>query len=154
MSQSVREIRARQRWGCSYEEYLSLRCKPMRTFQAHRSNARHRGIGWELTLWQWWAIWQESGHWEHRGRGQGYVMCRYRDVGPYSIDNVFIGTCIENSSNKSNKISNLPIGVSAKRVGFLAERMMGGIRYDLGIYDNPESAHEAYLSLGPIGVSA
>lgn len=90
------EEHARQKWGCSHAEYLALRCKPMRTFQAQRNNAHKRGIGWELTLWQWWTIWQESGHWEARGRGDGYVMCRKGDLGPYRPDNVYIATGSQN----------------------------------------------------------
>jgi hypothetical protein len=148
---AAQDIRARQRWGCSHEEYLTLRCKPMRTFQAQRGKAGCRGIRWELTLWQWWTIWQDSSHWEHRGRGQGYVMCRRGDVGPYAIGNVFIATNIENLSNSASKVSDLPIGVVSTGKRYRAQREVDGKFYHLGLHETPELAHAAYLSLGPIG---
>jgi hypothetical protein len=142
-------------WGCSLEQYLELRamCKPMRVFQAQRKNARHRGVGWKLNFWQWWTIWQKSGHWEHRGRGQGYVMCRHGDEGPYAVGNVFIAPSIVNVSD-ANNISGLPIGVSDRGRRYRAMRMLGGKMHRLSLHETPESAHAEYLSLGPIGVSA
>jgi hypothetical protein len=146
------EEKSQRNWGCSVADYLSLRCKPMRGFQQHRKNARQRGIGWELSLWQWWTIWQESGHWDHRGSGQGYVMCREGDIGPYTVGNVFIAPGIVNCSDKAAKRANLPIGVTYTKHGrYRATRMFDGKRNRLGVYEVPELAHAAYLSLGPIG---
>jgi hypothetical protein len=86
-------------------KYCSQRCvglsqrlspvlrKSKNQFFSQRLAARNRGIGWELTFRQWWRIWKESGHWEQRGRNNGqYVMARYGDRGPYSVDNVKIVT--------------------------------------------------------------
>jgi hypothetical protein len=69
---------------------------PTRAFGMQRVNAKRRGIEWRLTFVQWWDIWQRSGHWEERGRGHGFAMCRYGDKGPYAVNNVYIGTNAEN----------------------------------------------------------
>lgn len=91
-----RDARAIRMWGCSYREYVGIlkhKGKPTYAYWAQRKNALYRGIGWELNLWQWWSIWQKSGHWNERGRGRdGFGMCRLNDVGPYAVDNVYIAT--------------------------------------------------------------
>lgn len=95
-----REARYMKTWGCSYKQYrtvLKYASKPTYAFIGQRRNAKSRGIGWELNFWQWWSIWQQSGHWGQRGRGNdGYCMCRLNDKGPYAADNVYIATGIEN----------------------------------------------------------
>jgi hypothetical protein len=57
------------------------------------------GIPWEFKHWEeWYAVWEESGKWELRGCEAGqYCMRRKDDIGPYSPDNVFIGSVIENN---------------------------------------------------------
>ena len=62
-----------------------------RKFWDQRQSARQRKIEWNLTLEQWWGIWEQSGHWPDRGvhRGQ-YCMSRIGDTGAYEIGNVFI----------------------------------------------------------------
>jgi hypothetical protein len=94
-----RNARAQRFWGCSWDQYARLYrlMIPIRHFIEQRSNARQRGIGWELTLWQWWLIWQQSGFWKNRGLGAAkYCMCRLNDVGPYAVDNVYIATGRDN----------------------------------------------------------
>jgi len=94
-----RDARSMKAWGCSYKQYRSILKhpgKPTYCFSQQRKNADQRGIGWEMTLWQWWKVWEQSGHWSERGRGRGYGMCRLNDTGPYAVDNVYIGTCVEN----------------------------------------------------------
>lgn len=95
---AARDARSMRRWGCPWSQYVILRDIgwPTRAYARQRINAANRGIGWELTLWQWWTIWQESGHWEERGRGRQYHMCRKLDQGPYSVDNVYIATGVQN----------------------------------------------------------
>lgn len=106
------EARARReqldfdRWGMSREEISMLsplprkhRKHPIRLYEQQRNSARRRGIGWEITLREWWKVWQESGKWELRGRGKGYCMARWADDGPYSAENVYICTCGENFSD-------------------------------------------------------
>jgi len=60
-------------------------------FRQQRQMASKRGIEFKLSFEQWWDIWQQSGHWEERGRKIGqYCMSRVGDLGAYEIDNVFI----------------------------------------------------------------
>lgn len=80
--------------GISYER------TPLGAFQMHRANAGRRGIEWNLTLWQWWTLWRDSGYWDKRGRGYGYCMARRGDKGPYAIGNVYFTTCAGNASDQ------------------------------------------------------
>lgn len=94
-----REARALKSYGCSYRQYKALvrhKDKPVEAYRNQKNNAHTREISWDLNIWQWWSIWQQSGHWSERGRGRGYCMCRLNDVGPYSVDNVYIATGTEN----------------------------------------------------------
>lgn len=76
---------------------------PIGAFRNQRNNALSRGIPWDLTLWDWWRIWQQSGKWDQRGRaGDAYVMCRFKDEGGYTIGNVYIATLRHNSSVQPN----------------------------------------------------
>lgn len=142
-----------RKWGCNYDQYQTIRDlkRPTRAFSQQRQNAATRGIGWELKLWEWWSIWQQSGKWTQRGRGQGYMMCRKGDIGPYAIDNVFIATGCENSSEQKRKKSGLPRGVrkNKKYAGYTAFRMIGGKKYRLGSHPTPELAFAAYLACEP-----
>ena len=64
---------------------------PFALYRQQRHNTNHRGIAWEITFPEWWAVWEDSGKWDRRGRGIGqYVMGRINDLGPYSKDNVRI----------------------------------------------------------------
>lgn len=96
--EAKRDAKSLKKWGCSYDDYANLRAlkKPTRVFGRQKNSARQRGIEWNLTLWQWWSIWQQSGHWTNRGRGNGYQMCRKGDQGPYSVDNVYIASGVKN----------------------------------------------------------
>ena len=60
-----------------------------------RSNAKRRGIAFDLTFPQWAQVW--DGKMDMRGvkRGQ-FVMCRHGDVGPYTPGNVSIRTTQSN----------------------------------------------------------
>jgi hypothetical protein len=72
----------------------------LNAFTMQKCIARKRGIAWQLTFDEWWDIWQQSGHWNDRGRKLNqYCMSRYGDVGPYSTTNVFIQTHIQNSKD-------------------------------------------------------
>jgi len=101
-----REGRCRAKWGMSIAEYKehikqwgnsSKFDSPLHRFIIQRKTARcNRKIAWELTFAEWWKFWQESGHWEERGRGKGYGMSRYGDSGPYKLGNIYICTSGEN----------------------------------------------------------
>lgn len=68
---------------------------PSKAFCQHKSNARARGIAWEMTFDQWWGIWKDYYH--LRGRGtNGLVMARENDVGPYAVGNVHLTTTLGN----------------------------------------------------------
>jgi len=112
-SEAKKQAACLAKHGCTVEELAGLRRKtkalvrkgesyyrtPIGAFQNQRSNAKARGIGWNLTIWEWWNIWQESGHWEERGRSRdAFVMCRFGDTGAYEAGNVYIATLGHNSS--------------------------------------------------------
>jgi hypothetical protein len=150
--EAKRNAASLKRWGCNFDQYVKLRDmqKPTRAFAAQKQNAKKRGIAWEFNLWQWWSVWQQSGKWDRRGRGQGYMMCRNGDVGPYAVDNVFIATGCENSSDQKRKKSGLPTGVrkNKKYRGYSAARSIKGKLVRLGSFPTPELAHAAYLAAG------
>lgn len=74
---------------------------PFGKFLKQKKKAKKRGIEWRLAFEDWCEIWQDSGHWAERGRGSNkYCMCRRGDVGPYSIDNVYIDTVFVNNSHQ------------------------------------------------------
>lgn len=167
---SEREATYMAKYGCTFAQWRDMRdqgralmaagvsrCRtPIGAYHQQKSGAvNHRGIKFELTFWQWWAIWQASGHWDERGRGQGYVMCRKGDIGPYAVGNVYIDTAAHNSSEGQNakKIDpSLPIGVSRTETGtFKAQRTINGASLRLGTFQSPELAHAAYLMAGTPG---
>lgn len=72
--------------------------KAKRQFWNHKQRAKRNGIDFLLTFEQWCKIWLDSGHYYEKGTKQGqYVMSRFNDVGPYSVDNVKIQTVGENT---------------------------------------------------------
>lgn len=120
--------------------------------------AERRGIEWKLTFNEWWKIWQDSGHWAERGQGaQKYCMCRYGDVGPYAVGNVYIATNHENNSiphrpdrkpyqwRVKRKVG-LPQGVRPQAGKYYAARMIKGVSYHIGTFPTAELAHAAYLN--------
>jgi hypothetical protein len=157
--QRQREDRMQMRAGCTVAQWEELhrisremvaagRGKyqtPLAAFRSQRNNAKIRGIGWDLTLWQWWTLWEQSGHWSDRGRGFGYVMCRKGDTGPYAVGNVYFATGAQNSSDGQRKRRvdpSLPIGVYRTPTGtFTAFRSQKG----LGTYPTIALARAAYL---------
>jgi hypothetical protein len=44
----------------------------LQRFLQQRSQAKQRGIPWQLEFWQWLEIWQASGHLEERGRSSDH----------------------------------------------------------------------------------
>lgn len=64
-------------------------------FMRQRSQAKHRGIPFEMSFPQWAQVW--DGKLTNRGSHRGQlVMCRPGDVGAYSVDNVEIRTTQSN----------------------------------------------------------
>jgi len=86
-------------WRVINDKNLAGSKKPITAFHSHHMAARHRGIEFKLSFFEWWNIWQDSGKWENRGRGIGkYCMSRLGDSGAYEIGNVEIKLATENSS--------------------------------------------------------
>lgn len=157
------EAKCMEKYGCTLDQWRGLiqigrkmRAEgygqyqtPLGAYRNQRMNAKHRGIAWEFTVWSWWTVWQLSGHWAERGRGQGYCMCRKGDGGPYAVGNVFIAKSAENSREGSmhkRKDPELPIGVTRTPSGkFLAKRHLHGKPLHLGVHATPELAYAAYL---------
>lgn len=103
-----RDARAQEWFGCYDDEMLALnggkrgwsKGTPASRFIMQRRNAQNRGIEWNLTFPEWMFVWQESGHFDERGRAKSkYVMARYRDLGPYELGNVYITTNAGNASD-------------------------------------------------------
>lgn len=122
---------------------------PVGAFLKHRDHARRRGIAWEFNLEDWWRLWDESGHWAERGRGNAYMMCRKGDEGPYAAGNVFIATGAVNASTSNHRRSNLPMGVRRDGRAYCARRRLDGKNKYLGSFRTPEEAHAAYLRAAP-----
>lgn len=72
---------------------------PAYYFSQQKKNALNRGKEFNLTLKEWWDIWQESGKYSLRGIGKGYCMARWGDSGGYEVGNVYICTMAQNSSD-------------------------------------------------------
>ena len=67
-------------------------------FCSQRYSSGVRGIEFHLTFEEWCNIWDQSGHYAERGRGDGkYCMSRYGDIGAYEVGNVFIQLNLDNS---------------------------------------------------------
>lgn len=97
------DVKCMDIYGITYDEYVNIKgnirgtSSPTHRYLRQKANAIKRGIEWQLSLSEWWDIWQSSGKWDKRGRCYGeYVMARHNDEGPYSKDNVKI---ILNSEN-------------------------------------------------------
>jgi hypothetical protein len=74
---------------------------PYQKFCEHIGSARGRKIPFLFTFEEWWKIWQDSGHWEERGkRADQYCMARFGDKGPYAVGNVRIITKLENDRER------------------------------------------------------
>lgn len=75
---------------------------PRGRYTEQRKRAVRRGIAWEFTFETWWKLWQESGHWNLRGKKAGcYVMARRGDTGPYSPGNCVIVQLIVNAQGSA-----------------------------------------------------
>ncbi len=60
-----------------------------RRYTVHRTNAKQRGIPFEISFVDWLQWWKDSGHYHERGNKRGqYVMARIGDVGPYKLGNI------------------------------------------------------------------
>lgn len=165
-----RDARCLKTYGCTYIS-IELICGPRvavaRNPATHKYvqqmlNAGARGIEFNMTFPQWWAVWQASGKWNERGRGQGYVMARTGDIGPYAVGNVYICTQSQNSKDSYLKTSSAERAIkramnpnAKSRLGsgrgwtYLAKekkpyQVTVGKRY-IGMFATEQEARAAYL---------
>lgn len=94
-----RDQKYMDRYGCTYDEFLGIPKSAKIAYREQKGNAQYRKIGWAFTIYTWWKVWESSGKWEDRGRGDGFCMGRKNDVGIYSPDNVYICTGKQNASD-------------------------------------------------------
>ena len=96
--EAQREARVLKNYGCSLDIYYTVKnAGGVNAYMEQRNGAKRRGIDWRFTLATWWRCWQDSECWRLRGRGgDSFVMARFGDVGPYSVDNVYFTTGREN----------------------------------------------------------
>lgn len=85
-----------EKFGVTLEWLEAHPAKVLPAFKCHRYQAAARGIAFDMTLTEWAGIWMDSGKWDERGPGRGYVMSRIGDVGPYAVGNVAIKTGVDN----------------------------------------------------------
>lgn len=88
--------RVKKDWGCSLELYEKLGGNSyqntiIRKFHLLRHQIRNKGGKWNLTLEEWWEIWEKSGKYNQHGlKKHQFVMARINKKGPISKINVRI----------------------------------------------------------------
>lgn len=90
-----RKLRALHKYRMNNPDKVPYTKTPKHAYSQHRSNAKARGIEWEFTFEEWWAMW-EPHFWNRGNKKWMFHMCRYRDRGPYSPGNCRIDTIEEN----------------------------------------------------------
>jgi len=82
-----------------------------------KSMAKKRHIKWDFTFYEWIEWWVNTGHFHERGvKNNQYQMCRYNDVGDYSITNVYCDTGSNNKKKQLNKKSCIFLNVEYKSI--------------------------------------
>lgn len=91
-------------------------------YYAQKSGADRRGIEFKLTFEEWDAWWLSNGIDKNQSQGpftgNTLAMCRYGDIGPYELDNIY---CATNSANvrirniRITKSIETPLGIFASR---------------------------------------
>jgi hypothetical protein len=98
---SKRNLMTLHYYGCSHAEALAINGGkpistpdyPVWTFRESRRQAVSVGYEWDISIKDWWAIWQASGKWEQRGRkAESYALFRKDNQGPFSADNLEVVT--------------------------------------------------------------
>lgn len=90
--------RRRKYYAKHKEKHLAAgrayRQTPRGRYATQKTSAKQRGIEFELSFDEWWTLWEP--HWEDRKGTSGKIMCRINEPGPYSPDNVYIGSQSDN----------------------------------------------------------
>jgi hypothetical protein len=169
LPQRVHMSRHKKYFGCTDEQWVEVRGSldvpyersPVRKWTAQREHAKRRGIAWDLTLWQWWSIWSESGHWNDRGPLEHqYCMARHGDAGAYAVGNVYIATNSKNHSDAwtSGKDRKPNIQRAGRGVYFVPhmKRRPYEARWRskrIGFFASFEEARNAYLTARSLALS-
>lgn len=73
-------------------------------FHGQKCAAAKRGIEWKFDYFTWILWWVQTGHFDERGVwNHTYQMCRKGDTGPYSWDNVYCDTGLNNKNARKKK---------------------------------------------------
>ena len=75
------------------------RKSPKGRYIEQKTQAKQRGVEWRLSFEEWYTFWLDSGHWEERGSGK-WMMCRFADTGPYSLENIRIDNSLGNNRER------------------------------------------------------
>ena len=82
--------------GYYTQQNKNYKATPAVKYGRTKARAARRHIRWEFTLEEWLRWWGDD--FEKRGAGgQGLVMARFNDVGPYAVNNVYKCTRAQNS---------------------------------------------------------
>ena len=140
-----------KRYGCSVDEHEEgKKFGYLITFREQRNNAKHRGIEWKLSYKQWLDWWNETGHFDSRGRSKGgFCMSRIGDSGPYSLENIECKTIAENSREALTRKSTKPAeqtGVFKILCGTNKPYLAKYGRVRIGFYETAEDAINARRS--------
>jgi hypothetical protein len=73
----------------------------MYDFLNNKSNAKRRGVVWNLTYEEWWSLWEQYYHLRGRGKGK-YHLCRHGDIGSYNINNCYVAPREQNRQEQSD----------------------------------------------------
>jgi ribosomal protein L37E len=83
--------------------------KAIQNFNAHKKSAENRGIDFNLTFDEWYNWWLNNGLDRNISQGKRnkdtLCMCRYGDIGPYSLDNIYCATAGQNSKDMTTRYS-------------------------------------------------
>jgi hypothetical protein len=132
------ERRSRELFGVSTSELLRIggtdrptgryndhRYPVLRAYLDQRRNAARLGIEWALSLSEWAAIWDQSGKWAERGRGNGYCLARRGNCGPFAAWNVRV---CSNAVNASESYTRTPAAVRTEKARMTRAMKMSHLR--------------------------
>jgi len=135
---------------------LSLDSAFYAAFKAQKDTAKRRGIEFQFSFSMWLDWWLEDNRWTKRGlRGNGLVMARNGDVGPYHPDNVRCITTTENIREIDRKAQGSALKATwkaKKDLGFKSHLSTRGIGHPRskavltpkGSFENASLAAEAH----------
>ena len=95
------------RYGPKLDKQTQVYRKRFHVQRWHATN--RRGIDWHLTFEEWLEWWGT----DIVNRGSGHddmCMCRYGDTGPYSLDNIYKDTHLNNSVD--NQLKSVTVGTT------------------------------------------